>query len=681
MDQQREISAEEKALVRDWNKRIEAALSRVEKDFKRFEKNRKLLLGRGENQEGQKTEIRANLFFANMAALLPQVYAKDPEYSAQISSATPSEQQRLIRKFADTSEKALTKCLVQDANLKKQAKKLLRSAYATSIGWWKLSWQEDRRKDPIILNKIKDTQDNIDRIEMLLKELEDPQLCANEELTLAELKQTLAGLETQQEVTVARGLALDFVMSEDVLPIDEGVRTVSDYLNAGAIGHRVWMTPDQYESRFGYKPTKAKSYSEKPGGVITADNVDKEKASLLCVWEVWSQLDNRIYYVCIGEEGFCEEPKSPDWTGKRWYPFFLLAFNEVDGSFYPLSDIELTEKLVEEYNQNREDFVRDRQGALPINIVRKGGALTDDDLNKLKNRQGSDLVLVEGVPGTPLQNDIFSGSLANLNAQNYDTAPARQDMEMLIGGGDAARGAVLKAKTATEAEIVSQGLRGRSAERQDTLEDVLNELGPYALEILLRKMDETEIKAICGPDSVWPAMSIDEIFNLVSIQVRGGSTGKPDRLQEQDRWTKLLPVIQNAIEKVATLREAGQEALANAVIELTRETLRRFDERVDIEQFLPPVAEGEEDPATLKQQVIQLQQQLQQAQQIAEDAINKVEKGYLDAATQIATSANPAISAQAFAMSMQVVEGNPPPPEQMPPPVAPVASPEPAQIQ
>ena len=681
MDQQREISAEEKALVRDWNKRIEAALSRVEKDFKRFEKNRKLLLGRGENQEGQKTEIRANLFFANMAALLPQVYAKDPEYSAQISSATPSEQQRLIRKFADTSEKALTKCLVQDANLKKQAKKLLRSAYATSIGWWKLSWQEDRRKDPIILNKIKDTQDNIDRIEMLLKELEDPQLCANEELTLAELKQTLAGLETQQEVTVARGLALDFVMSEDVLPIDEGVRTVSDYLNAGAIGHRVWMTPDQYESRFGYKPTKAKSYSEKPGGVITADNVDKEKASLLCVWEVWSQLDNRIYYVCIGEEGFCEEPKSPDWTGKRWYPFFLLAFNEVDGSFYPLSDIELTEKLVEEYNQNREDFVRDRQGALPINIVRKGGALTDDDLNKLKNRQGSDLVLVEGVPGTPLQNDIFSGSLANLNAQNYDTAPARQDMEMLIGGGDAARGAVLKAKTATEAEIVSQGLRGRSAERQDTLEDVLNELGPYALEILLRKMDETEIQAICGPDSVWPAMSIDEIFNLVSIQVRGGSTGKPDRLQEQDRWTKLLPVIQNAIEKVATLREAGQEALANAVIELTRETLRRFDERVDIEQFLPPVAEGEEDPATLKQQVIQLQQQLQQAQQIAEDAINKVEKGYLDAATQIATSANPAISAQAFAMSMQVVEGNPPPPEQMPPPVAPVASPEPAQIQ
>lgn len=681
MDQQREISAEEKALVRDWNKRIEAALSRVEKDFKRFEKNRKLLLGRGENQEGQKTEMRANLFFANMAALLPQVYAKDPEFSAQISAATPSDQQRLIRKFAETSEKALTKCLVQDANLKKQAKKILRSTYATSIGWWKLSWQEDRRKDPIILNKIKDTQDNIDRIEMLLRDLEDPERCANEELTLAELKQTMAGLETQQEVTVARGLALDFVMSEDILPIDDGVRTISDYLNAGANAHRVWMTPDQYETRFGYKPTKAKSYSEKPGGVITAENVDKDKACLLCVWEVWSQLDNRIYYVCTGEEGFCEEPKSPDWTGKRWYPFFLLAFNEIDGSFYPLSDIELTEKLVEEYNQNREDFVRDRQGALPVNVVRKGGSLTDDDLTRIKNRQGSDIIMVEGVPGTPLQNDIFSGSLSNLNAQNYDTAPARQDMEMLIGGGDAARGAVLKAKTATEAEIVSQGLRGRSAERQDTLEDVLNELGPYALEVLLRKMDETEIKAICGPDSVWPSMSIDEIFNLVSIQVRGGSTGKPDRLQEQDRWTKLLPVIQNAIEKVATLREAGQDALANAVIELTRETLRRFDERVDIEQFLPPVPEGQDDPATLKQQVMQLTQALEEAKQVAKDAINKVEKGYLDAATAIATSANPAVSAQAFAMSMQVVEGNPPPMEEVPPPAAPLVSPEPAQIQ
>lgn len=697
-DPDRVVDGQEKALVGDWNKRIEGALKRVEKEFKRFEKNRKLMRGLDPTDGSKK--MRTNLHFGNMAALLPQVYAKDPEFSAQISASVPSARQALIRKFASTAENAIAKYLVNDAMLKKQAKKSLRSTYTTAVGWWKLSWQENRQKDPLILNQIKDTQDNLDRLKMLRDSLDDPAAAANQELLMAQLQQTLAGLETQQEITIARGLALDFIASEDILIIDDSVRAVSDYIRAGANAHRVWMTPDQFKTRFGYTPKKAKSYSEKDGGISQSE--DSNKGCLLCVWEIWSQDDNRIYYVCTGEEGFCEEPRSPDWTGKRWYPFFLLAFNETDGSFYPISDVELTEALVDEYNQNREDFVRDRQGALPINVVRKGGSLTPKDIDAIKNRKGSDIVMVEGVGGAKLTDDMYSGSLSTINPGNYDTAPARNDIEMLVGGGDAARGAVLKAKTATEASILAQGLRGRSAERTDVIEDLLNELGPYALEILLRKVTEQEIKNI-WPDAVWPTMSIDEIFNMVTIQVRGGSTGKPDALQEQDRWTKLLPVIKDAIEQVSKLRAAGQDALANAVIELTRETLRRFDERIDIEQFLPPPAEGQDDPAQMKQQLITMQQQLKDAVQAKNDAEDLLEKGYVSAAAQIATSPTPAIAAIAFQQVLDQVRAQenaemqqaaqppqlgapavsaiPPTPSAPQPPAAPMVSQQPAQLQ
>lgn len=653
---EREISPQEKALVSDWNKRLEAALSRVEKTFKRFEKNRKLLSGKDPDDANRK--LRTNLYFANMVSMLPQVYAKDPEFSGRPTQAVMPEQMDAVKKFASTAEVVLTKCLVKDAGLKKQSKKLLRSAYATSVGWLKASWQEKRDIDPLIINKIKDTQDNLDRLEQLAKDISDPESQSQHELKTAQLREALAGLETQQEITIARGVALDFVNSEDIIVIDDSVRVLTDYPRAAAIGHRVWMTPDQFKARFGYAPKKAKAYSEKEGAINKSEDKD---AKLFCVWEIWSQDDNRIYYVCIGEEGFCEEPKSPDWTGKRWYPFFLLAFNEIDGTFYPISDIELIEELVNEYNKNREDWVRDRKGALPINVARKGGSLKDEDLKRIKDREGSDLVLVEGIPGTPLTNDIFIGSLSNLNPANYATDAARSDIEMIVGGGDAARGSVLKAKTATEAEILSQGLRGRSAERQDTLEDVFNELGPYVLEMLLRKMTEQEIKAIAGPDAVWPALSIDDIFNMVAIEVRGGSTGKPDRLQEQDRWTKLLPVIKEAVAQVSELREKGQDKLANAVIELTRETLRRFDERIDIEQFLPPPNEQEEDPAVLKQQLITMQEQLKMAMQEAKEANAKLDKGLIEAATQIATSAQPMLAAQSFQSALQAVNGEPMP--------------------
>jgi hypothetical protein len=642
---ERQVSEADKKLAADWLTRIEAALTRVKDKFDTFEANRQLLAGKV--SKGSKETVRANLHYANMASMLPQVYAKDPEFAAQPTPAVPPEQMEAVKRFAETAEIVLEKLVVKDARLKKQAKKQLRSVYATSVGWLKASWQEKKEKDPLIANQLKDTQDNIARVELLLKQANDPTAKADEETRMAKLRQALEGLEAKAEVTVARGIALDFVMSEDIVVVDPSIRSIDDYTRAEAIAHRVWMTCDKYEQTFGYKPTKAKNYTEQ-GGSMTQAQGTNQTAALVCVWEIWSQADNRVFYVCSGEEGFCKPPSSPEWTGKRWYPFFLLAVNEIDGSFYPLSDIELTDKLVKEYNTSREDFVRDRKTCLPIRVIRKGGSLTPDDVKNVTNAEGGDTVVVDGVGNNPITNDIWSGQLGSLDPKNYDTAGARHDIERILGGSDATTGSITKAKTATEAEILSQGLRSRSGERQDILEDMFNELGPYCVEICLRKLSPEEVRRIAGPQASWPQMGIEDIFNLVSIEVRGGSTGKPDRLQEQDRWTKLLPIVNEAVGKVAELRSTGQEPLAQAVIEITRETLRRFDERLDIEQFLPAKPEGEDDPAMLKQQTVTLQQQVQELMGRLKEASAQVEKSLVSAHASISTSQRPALAAQVF---------------------------------
>jgi hypothetical protein len=221
-------------------------------------------------------------------------------------------------------------------------------------------------------------------------------------------------------------------------------------------------------------------------------------------------------------------------------------------------------------------------------------------------------------------------------------------MERILGGSDTTTGSITKAKTLGEAQMLSAAVQSRNGDRRDTLEDLLNELGPYCVEVMLRKYSEAEVQKIAGPDASWPRMALDEIFDLVSIEVRGGSTGKPDKGVEQETWTKLLPIINEAVQKVAELRAQGQEALAQAVIELTRETLRRFDERIDIEQFLPKTPEGQDDPMQLKQQVVQMGQQLQDLQTKLKDAMDKVEKGFISAAATIATSQQPAAATVTF---------------------------------
>lgn len=654
----RVVPDDEKKLVADWLKRVEGAKTTHKDQLAQFETNRKLL--RGRTKDGKK--IKQNLFLANLFALRPQVYAKDPEYSITPSKAVGEKQLPAAKLFCQTAEAVLTKTLVKDGSLKRRAKRLITSAYATGVGWLKCSWQDGRSKtNPIIANRLKDTQDNLARLQAMRDQLRDPQACSDIDLQTAKLKEMLAGLQTQAEVIVERGLTLDFVRSEDLLCLDVSVFEFSDYLRSSALAQRTWMTPEGYATEFGYKPEKAKSFPAGAAGGAPVQDGNGQQGNekgrdLLCVWEIWDQDSNRVFTVCEGEEGFCRAPYSPEWAGRRWYPFFGLAFNEAEGSFYPLSDVELTEPQITEINAAQDDFQRDRKAALPVNVARKGGALTDADCKRIQDRNGSELIVVEGVGGRPLSEDIFIGQLVKLAGENYDTTAARSFMEMIVGGGDAARGSVMKAKTATEAEIMSQGLRGRSAERQDTMEDLLEELGVYALQVDLRMLTPAEVQRIAGPDAQWPALSVDDVFELVQVEVRAGSTGKPDRLQEQDRWTQLLPQIKETMQQVSELRTNGQGQLAEVLIELLRETLRRFDERLDLDALFPPPAQQPGGQSAPSPELAAAMKEIEALKAQLAEKESAEEKSQLDAAVKLAVSPQPGIAIPAFMAAMQAVE-------------------------
>lgn len=651
-------SEQDKRLASDFLKRIESAQSRpsIREAVKQFERNRKLLRGI-DPDTGKK--MRTNLYFAELGRMRPQVYAKDPEFAVTPSNGVSSDRKEAVDAFAQTAGIVLDEMLVKKAYLKKRAKRLLTSCYATSIGWWKAQWQQAPQVDTLIDNRIKDTQDNLVRMQAQRKLVDDDAAGRDMDAELARLQHMLEGFQAQAEVSVSNGLVLDFVLSEDILILDESVRELGDYLRSSAMTHRVWMTRAKVREVFGIDASdKSKTYSEKQEGMApTASSAADKDRDLLAVWEIWDQDSNQIYHVIEGAEGFARKPFTPDWTGERWYPFFVLAWNEVDGTFFPLSDVELMEPLVKEYNESRDDFVDDRKDSRPFTVVRGGGSLTPDDVQKVRNRKGNDVIVVEGSGATPLSNDIQPVTLGTINPANYDTSPARADIEQILGGGDAARGSVLKAKTATEAEILAQGLRSRSAERTDIMEDLLTELGTYALQVCLRKMSPSDAQRIAGPDASWPSLSWQDALEQVVVSVRGGSTGKPDKLQEQDRWTKLMPVIKDTIQQVSELRAKGQHDMANALIKLTRETLRRFDERVDLDQFLPPEAQdGMPDAATLMAENQALKTKGKELLAELDKLKDQQEKGFINAAAQIATAADPMAAATAFGTSLQALQ-------------------------
>lgn len=635
MDQKPDTEApvpddQEKALVKKYKRAIERELSRHEDRFRSYEANRSAYGGIVDGNP-----VRTNLIFSTIATIYPQVYAKNPDISFSPAEAVSDDQYKDVKNYARTAEVVINRLLVRGADLKSRMKSATRATMICQVGWLKLTYQKDVREDPEIRNRMNDVQDDIERLRALQAEADDVGL--DQDTKLAELQAQLDSMKRNVETVVSSGLVLDKLMTEDLLILDPTVRDFSDYLNSSAIAQRTWMDEDRFMERFGRKPTakankwqgkSIKDASAKEGGTSSAAG-DKE-ACFSAVWEIWDKNLQTIYTWCEGEEGWCRDPFQPQNVGRRWYPFFGLCFNPKDGELYGLSDVELLRQLQEEYNLTRDSLAEHRKTSIPIRVIRSGGSLSPSDVDKLQQAQYGDAVVVGGDSGVPLSNDVTSLEGPRIDPALYDTSMIRTDIEQVSGASDAARGMVSNAKTATEAEIMQQGLASRTGERQDIIEDMIEDMSKYAIEILTGELSLPEVVRMAGQDAVWPLDgNIDAVFDTLDLEIRAGSTGKPNKNGEREQWIKLMPILQDTMQRVAELRQTGQDDMADALVELSRESLRRFDERIDIDSFLPRRSEDPNAPQNLtiklqqatmqnqqlQQAVTQLQQQLQQATQ------------------------------------------------------------------
>jgi hypothetical protein len=272
--------------------------------------------------------------------------------------------------------------------------------------------------------------------------------------------------------------------------------------------------------------------------------------------------------------------------GQRWLPFFILAYNFVDGMEWPVSDAELLMELQDEYNTVRTQQAEHRELSAPFWLGDKS-RVNREDVETFRDSVLGDIALINA-GGQPVSQVFQAAQMPPMNPVVYDTQPIRADIEWLSGLGDAQRGSVQRAKTATEATMVEQGLANRVGEKQDTTEDWLTDISRFAAEILLQEMSLDQVQRIAGPNAVWPQANKKQFIEMVSIDIRAGSTGKPDKAREKEQWTQILPLIMQMMDSVNMARMQGMPDEQNGHIQLLEETMRRFDERFDINKLLPP---------------------------------------------------------------------------------------------
>ncbi len=603
-------------LAQKWSRRIAAARKHWKPFFDRCAHNRKLVdgfdwEGQIEPDSSQFYKLRANLALAAIASMLPNLYARNPEMSVEPTRPSDAQSKRL-EKFSETLSNVLNVYLDR-SNLKKRGKAAVRAALTCSYGIVKIVYQRDIDEDPLIKTRIQDAQDNLEHISGLLSRLaEDDDGRQELQATKAELEQTIQGLMSDAEAKRLDGLIIDRPLTDQLL-IDPTVIEFDDYAQADWMAQIIPMSRRRAEENFKVKLGGAKRFNstlDKSLAVNTGDGAQKNlqtsgggaEDDQVCILEIWDRITQRVYTMAEGTNFFLREPYSPQKVGGRWYPFFLLTYNQVDGRFVAPSIVDLMEKLQQEHNETRETFVEHRRLCKPGYIA--SADVDSRTLERFTDAQLGEITILKSAEGQDPRTIIMPKQTPPVDPAVYDTSVIRQDIEQVTGMQDAMRSTVVEPKTATEAQIMQQGLSGRVSAFRDAVEDWLQEIATYSAQILLRELTEEDVARIMGDPVVqvdpitgapmiadkpydWPQLTTEQVARLIKIRITAGSTGAPDKVQQQENWQKILPTIQGLLQFLYQLKSQG---IDSAPVEaLLRETVRRFDDRIDVETLIPNI--------------------------------------------------------------------------------------------
>jgi hypothetical protein len=643
----------EKKVVEDWIKRIDRQRESDadKRQYRRMRSWRRMCAGfqpqfksLGDDfTEDEKSDmrLRTNMYYSTFESILPMIYAKMPEVAATAAPFVDQSAYEWVRAFAETAQILLNKT-TRTTRLKALSEQACRQAMTTSIAYMKVVYQRDYQRDPAILNRINDTQDNIARLQQLIvatggdQATNDPQN-AEHLVMLESLRANLAALESEPEVQIAHGVVYDRVASDDLV-IDGRVRELVNYLQAGWIAQQIWISPEDAQGKYQLSREELRkcqmfkrhddddgTHYAKQEGVAALNEKGELCDGYIRVLEIWCHDDMTVYTTIDGLSRWALAPYQPQRQPQQWYPYAALIFNPVDGRRWPLSDIELMQKLVSEYNESRDLEALHKKRAVPAVVGYKGN-FSETDARKLSNPDFHEMVLISepDQPNVPIDSLLAAVPYPPFDPRIYDVSNIRADMDMVSGVPEYQRSSMIKPKTATEAEFMQQGMASRSLKRQDTVEEFHTQLARMTLEIQLQEMHAQDVLSIVGEGAQWPdTVTKDEVYNLVSIEVRAGSSGRPNRQKELETWTKMMPIVNQAILQIAQALMQGTPQLAKAQVELLKEMFRRIDERVDVEKFLPGAkgtddGMGQQDPMqnpAVQEMAQKAQEQIQALQQ------------------------------------------------------------------
>lgn len=564
----------------------------------------------------------ANLIGSFIDIMTSFLYAQNPDVSCKAAMKVGDQPNEDETAFAQSMEIIISR-LWKLARLKKAARRQVRSALTVGQGWLKAMMWSKKRPQPQVEKELHDAEAQAARIQALVtiaKENGDQVGADEQDVQSAQLAEMIAGMRAKIMKMMEYGINTDFVRAEDI-QVSLDISAIGDYLSADWISEDMYIPKAALRSRFPRlmeddKPTlyyqKNMATSAKGDAMQQATGEessegqfskttpnspaggDAKPTEFVKVVEFWDRRDSNIKTVCDGIDRWCVEPFTPPQATDRFYPYFELEFFPVDGHRHPQSLSFRLRKLQDEYSACRSNQRLTRERSIP-GLLFNRGLVSPEDAKKL---EGSVIAEMVGILLTdvtmPIQNAIMAKPLPTIDVRLWDASAIRMDMESISGVQEALQQTQSRQpKTATEAQIEQTGFASRTSADRDQLEDMLTDLAEYTGQGAIQEIDPTAAQRIAGPKVFWPfGMDVQDLLTMVNIDINAGTTGKPNAAADKQNWAQFMPVLQKLMVQIRQV-SGTDPALAECLENLLKETLKRMDDTLDIDDF---IAQGQPPP-------------------------------------------------------------------------------------
>lgn len=504
----------------------------------------------------------------------------------------------------------------QQPPFKKRMKHLVRRVLTTGVGYAKLGYHRFNEYNAEDVARVTDLSEQVAALESDLAQMEEGAPGYEEgSARLAELEDLMQSVTGEQTAYIREGLDFDFPAATSIIP-DPDCVNLDGFIGARWIAQEWLLTPDQVRDVYG-KDISAASYTEydTEGNELSKQEYDDDdgenrRATKARIYEVWDKHTRQTFTVCEGYSEFLREPAAPQIQLERFWPFFTLMFNglEDEEHLFPPSDVFLIRHPQVEMNISRQRLREHRDAARP-GYVTPRGKLDESDKNRLATREAHSITELNGMSESddvrrllqPLPTNPIDPNLYEVNSLQDDTYKAVGTQEAVMGGSSGV--------SATESSIAESARLSAVGSAVDELDDFLTELAKSASHLMLVEMAPETVQEIAGRGAVWPDLSAEEVAKDLWLEIRAGSSGRPNKSAELQNLERVMPFLL----QIPGIRPD----------KLAEEVLNRLDDRLDIADFyemgMPSIVAGNANaqPATGDAESDPNQQNLQGRDQTA----------------------------------------------------------------